>query len=334
VEDIGTLVLGTSVHPDLFALPVRQFVTFSSNAMIDSWVYDGLEEDLPINSGGSVSNVAFSVAARLGCDPIIVVGQDLSFPDGRYYASTTSDGDARVTVTAEGASVVVGASDGYRELEPQGPQSIFLREVPGYYGGTVPTSFALRKAWSWFVDEAKRQAGQRTLLNCTEGGAYIEGMEHVPLAEAAERYAREAVPIEPVVDRVVAQIDRERRRRHMLERVTEMRTALSRCMDQARACRVLAERARRRPEYLSKLKAAEERLTRSLESMPFISTMVQPEMRVAMAAGKQASSVEDSLDASMGVYDAVIRVSLALRGPFERACESVRRPSTFVLRSA
>ncbi len=203
---IGALVLGASVRPELFALPAERFISFAANPMIDTWVYDGLEERVPLRVGGSVSTVALSIATHFGCDPVIVVGQDLSFSAGRYYAATTCDGDARVAITPEGAGLVVEASEAYKKLEPKGPENIFLREVPGYYGGTVPTSMSLLRAWAWFVDEAGRQSGQRTLLNCTEGGAFIEGMEHVPLEQAAERYAREPVQVRATLDRAVREI--------------------------------------------------------------------------------------------------------------------------------
>jgi len=319
-DRLGALVLGTSVRPELFALPARSFITFSANPLIDSWVYDGIEPDVTIRSGGSVSNIAFSLATLWGCDPIIVVGQDLSFSEGRYYARTTCDGDARVAITADGAGVVVEASEGYRKLEPGGPEPIVLRQIPGYYGGSVPTSLALHKAWSWFVDEVATMTGERhILLNCTEGGACIEGMEHVPLRDAARRYARESFSVQTAFDRALAEIDRPGRRNRMLGRIAAMRTELTRCADRARECQVLAARARRHPELLVDLQAAEGQLTRALASMPFVSAMVQPEIRAAMAAGKRATRLGDALNASVGIYDAVVRTAATLRPAFERA---------------
>lgn len=324
-DSLGALVLGTSVRPELFACPARSFFTFSANPLIDSWVYDGIEAGASIRSGGSVSNIAFSLAALWGCDPIIVVGQDLSFSGGRYYARTTCDGDARVAMTVDGAGVVVEASEGYRRLEPGGPELMGLREIPGYYGGSVPTSFALHKAWAWFVDEVGAMKGERTLVNCTEGGAFIEGMDHVPLGDAAARYARESFSVATAFDRAVAEIDRPGRRHRMLRRVEAMRAELTRCADRARECRVLVERARHHPERLTELKAAEGQLTHALESMPFVSAMVQPEIRAAMASGKKATGLGDVLNASARIYDAVARTGTILRPAFERAHDALRR---------
>ena len=42
-----------------------------------------------VKAWGSISTGAFDLARRLGCDPIVFVGQDLSFPNLRYYAHGT-----------------------------------------------------------------------------------------------------------------------------------------------------------------------------------------------------------------------------------------------------
>ena len=52
--------------------------------------------------GGSVATSAFSLSLKWGCDPIVFVGLDLSFPDGKYYVSTSSDGEARARIDGNG----------------------------------------------------------------------------------------------------------------------------------------------------------------------------------------------------------------------------------------
>jgi hypothetical protein len=66
--------------------------------------------------------------------------------------------------------------------------------------------------------------------------------------------------------------------------------------------------------------------------MPFLSTLVQPEVRDAMAAGKKATSVREGLDASIRLYDAVARTAVALQPPIERALEALRQPIVAVPR--
>ena len=318
VERLGALICTTSVHPTVFALPARRFFTIAANPAIDSWVYDGLEEDIVLSSSGSVANDAFSLLSLWGCDPIILVGQDLSFPDGRFYAASSCDGSARMALSKDGTvGVVQEFGDKYKSLGGADAPMI-IRQVPGYYGGTLPTSFAFQKAWMWFVDAARALASQKTLLNCTEGGAYIEGMEHVPLAAAVARYALEEFDIEGILDSVVQQIDPVARRQQTLQRVKVIGGALAECMDKARQCTTLAKAAKTRSGLVAKLDVVEREFGRSLESVNFLSAMIQKDVRHAIAAGKRGTSANNGLDASLAVYAAVIRVAGLLREPLRK----------------
>jgi hypothetical protein len=57
--------------------------------------------------------------------------------------------------------------------------------VPGYYGGEVESTVAFRAFARWFESAALRTGGTPRLINSTEGGAFIEGFEAVPLATIA-----------------------------------------------------------------------------------------------------------------------------------------------------
>jgi hypothetical protein len=322
VEQLGALVLGTSAHPGLFALPARRVFTVAGNAVLDGWAHDGFEEAFVCRSGGSVANHAFSLATLWGCDPIILVGQDLSFPGQKFYASSSCDGDARVEIAADGRSAVVrDASKAFGDLG--GGDQVLMREVPGYYGGTVPTSFAFEKAWEWFVETARGMSGSRTLLNCTEGGARIDGMDHVPLADAASKFATRGVAIDDVLDAAIGSIDRPARRRQMRERLEDMLAAIARAAARASECVELGARGGRR-EAMRALAEKERELARAVDAIDFVSTMVQPEIRAAVAAGKRARTLEAGLAASVLTYRAVQRIASEARAPIERALTALR----------
>jgi hypothetical protein len=44
---------------------------------------------VPIREGATVAHLSFYLAQHLGCDPIILIGQDLGFSDGLYYCPGT-----------------------------------------------------------------------------------------------------------------------------------------------------------------------------------------------------------------------------------------------------
>jgi len=41
----------------------------------------------PITPGATVAHLAYHLARHMGCDPVILIGQDLGFTDGQYYAA-------------------------------------------------------------------------------------------------------------------------------------------------------------------------------------------------------------------------------------------------------
>lgn len=110
-----------------------------------------------IDSGGSVANTSVSIAEYLGCDPIVFIGQDLAFTDNKHHSDST-----------------ISAFDN----EINNRNSL---EVDGYYGGKVFTSTSFLTFLSWFNYRIKKS--NRVFINCTEGGAKIEGTTQLPFTE-------------------------------------------------------------------------------------------------------------------------------------------------------
>lgn len=186
-----TFVNGSTVHPSLYELPARGFVTMSNNVNADDWMFDAVGESPVVPGGGSVATSALSLALRWKCDPIIFIGLDLSFPNGQYYVATSSDGECRAEVK-DGVMNVAGWSKGFRDMKAAGgPQAARERciELPGWHGGTVPSSFMFSMFHRWFESELAKGVSS-TVYNCTEGGCRIEGMTHLPLAEVATGLTR------------------------------------------------------------------------------------------------------------------------------------------------
>lgn len=125
-------------------------------------------KDIPfLSAGGSVATVCCSLAYLLGCNPIIVIGQDLAFTNNKLHADGCGGEDADE-----------------REIRIK---------RPGYYGGEVETShsFDTFKNWfEWFV----KTAGETTCINATEGGVRIEGMLQKSFKEVVEEYSHIQVP--------------------------------------------------------------------------------------------------------------------------------------------
>jgi hypothetical protein len=115
-----------------------------------------------LNTGKSVTNMAFQIAASMGCDPIILVGQDLAFaPDGVSHASGADH-----------------ARDGLKtsELIKQ------KKRVMGNSGQMLESLETWVGMLKRFEFDIERFDG--TCINATEGGALIKGTKVMPLKEA------------------------------------------------------------------------------------------------------------------------------------------------------
>ena len=118
--------------------------------------------DIKASSG----NMAFKIAAAMGCDPIILIGQDLSFTsDGATHASGNLFGEKQAGMFYE--MITVPGNDG----NPVQTNSTFFSFLKGYE-----------------VDVAEYQGA---CVNATEGGALIQGTKIMTFAEAIERYLSE-----------------------------------------------------------------------------------------------------------------------------------------------
>ncbi len=122
------------------------------------WLAKALGQGLPLANGGHVTSAAFTLALVWGCDPIVLVGQDLAFSQGRSYAQGRVGGG-----------------------QPPGDQR---REVPAIGGGTVETSVVMAGYIDWYREAAaflsQRKDGPR-LVNATAQGAWLPGFEHLDL---------------------------------------------------------------------------------------------------------------------------------------------------------
>jgi len=322
---IQAMVCAVTSRRENFDGAAPRVLSFAGNGPIDSWVFEALGEDAALSTGGSVACSQLSFAVHLGCDPIVFVGQDLSFPEGRFYAEESVDGDARVEPAGDGGFFLrkppgsegpgAALADGGKRFT--GDQQ--LLHVPGYHGGTVPTSQAFHTFLVWFETVADSLRGRRTLINATEGGAFIQGMEHRPLAEATESWGPLPEPVGEVLDRRLSAFDAGARRALLAQRVEQMLAALGPCAELARRCRALAHLALDNPRRREELGELESRLTAALRPIRFLSIMAQEDIGAAQEQARRARGLEENLAAARKLFGVVESACGRLQGPLENA---------------
>ena len=301
VSDV-TLVNGATIHPSIYDLPARRFITLSTNGNADEWVFDAVGEAPIAPGGGSVATTALSLALRWKCDPIIFMGLDLSFPGGKYYVATSSDGDARAEIDANGVMKVAGWSPGFRAMKAAGgPAASTERyvELPGWSGGTVPSSFMFSLFHRWF-EGALAKGVDSTVFNCTEGGVWIEGMTHSPLADVLATLARSydvdamLVAVEPSPERS------EQFARYLRDQLRRLRRA-----------RKLANRAIGLIEHGiagDQLATVEAKLGETLRPLGFVSLLALREVERAQDVAHRTANTETFLAASAALMQTLVQI--------------------------
>lgn len=121
-----------------------------------------------LNIGPSCSNMAFKVLEALGCDPIILVGQDCAFKSAQ---KTHADDAPSVTNLNLKEQDLIKVKGNYEEF---------------VYTNSIYDLF--RKA---FVTDVAQYSGK--CINATEGGAYIDGTHIMTLREAIDKYCTREV---------------------------------------------------------------------------------------------------------------------------------------------
>lgn len=81
------LVLSPDSHPELFEAPVRSlFVATPLLHAVARWVATQLGSRSFVMGGATVAQGSIGLAVALGANPVMLIGQDLAFTDGRAYA--------------------------------------------------------------------------------------------------------------------------------------------------------------------------------------------------------------------------------------------------------
>lgn len=141
--------------------------------------FDWLENDKgALVVGTSVANLSFKILMELGCDPIILIGQDLAYAD---------DGDTHVK-----GDIFGSRSEGIHKRP--------LIELEGNDGNPVKSE----KMWEVMklTYEEDIASYQGTCINATEGGARIKGAEVMPFNEAIEKYCGDTFQPQAILDEV------------------------------------------------------------------------------------------------------------------------------------
>ena len=189
----------------------KYLITASLETDAARWFLEMADKELvDFETKGTVAYHAIYSAYYLGCNPIILVGQDLAYSDGDCYCKG-SKFDGLQCVFDEDLKkykVIFKDFEKFKEAYCQSVKDIYSEEkqniivehrlkelnknlcsVEGQNGNMLPTDSVYSLFIEYIQDFAKRHKDERTLINSSIGGAKIEGFSLLPLETAIFEHA-------------------------------------------------------------------------------------------------------------------------------------------------
>lgn len=184
-----TMVAPTVIHPHVLELWEGEVVFFHKFAP-DIPILTEIQNQVPhlgcLTPGGSVLSVAYDLAFQSGSNPILFLGQDLSYPKNQTHSRNS-----------ENAEQILGST-----LETQRDNIVLERDMNGR---TLPTlkSMSVSKQWfSWAFTTWKRQ-DKVEIINCSEAGILTDHCKLMPLSEAIFKYCDKKVNVSWVLKKAL-----------------------------------------------------------------------------------------------------------------------------------
>lgn len=202
-------------------------------------------------TAGSVATEAFAAAVFMGCRSVTIIGQDLAYQPGRYYAVAPLN-----------------------QAIPHGDKE--KRATKGYFGGRVPTLANYLHFIDWYTDSAKHFRNQiktLKLYNATEGGAFIDGFEHRKLRDIAHQDFTQNINLNALLAPHFKQALKSRPRPESVEKVVRAwQSALTELIAETKKIGTLVDQYRdlQNDQNLNAVKRVLQKCGHSISRVPFI----------------------------------------------------------------
>lgn len=146
-----------------------------------------------LKAGATVAHLAFYLAVYMGCEPIMLVGQDLGYTDHVYYTPGVAMHDMWRPDLNRFSTIEM------KEWERIVRSRNILMKVKDLNGHDIYTDEQLFTYLQQFEGDFGALPGR--VIDATEGGVHKANAQVMTLAEAAERYCRRELPAEAVAYR-------------------------------------------------------------------------------------------------------------------------------------
>lgn len=183
-----TLVAEPKVNPNVLAKypgPVR----VTQNKFLDKLLGGLGRPIMPIQAGATVAHLSVYLAQHLGCDPIVLIGQDLGFSDGLYYCPGTAIHD--VWEPELNAFNTLEMMEWQRIVRHRGA----LERTEDIHGRPIFTDEQMVTYLKQF--ERDFAVAKEAIIDASEGGVPKQHTQRMSLEEALRTHATQPTPVIP-----------------------------------------------------------------------------------------------------------------------------------------
>ncbi len=206
-----------------------------ADGFLDELLGSDPKERGTISPGATVAHLAYYLARYLGCDPVMLVGQDLGFTDGQYYGPGAAIHN--VWGSELGPFCTLESLE-WQRIKRMGPRLITAAD---HLGRPVFTDEQMQTYRLHFEREFQAD-GERglTVIDATEGGVAKAHTLAMPLAEALEPF-RGGEPVALAQPARRSDEERSRRIRDAVARLREVRAEVWKIAELSRQSKTIVD---------------------------------------------------------------------------------------------
>ncbi len=173
-EDLW-LIYDPCIPPMICSLFNQRKIMMESKIELAKWITDNSEKKGTLGNISSVAHAAFYLSKHMGCAPIILVGQDLSFEGHRMHCTDSFYNQANQDNIGADQTLDVLEYNKYRGYTPSISPTV---DIFDHKSKTT-------KAMETYKYQLKKEMNvSNSILNATEGGVNIPGAINISLKEA------------------------------------------------------------------------------------------------------------------------------------------------------
>ena len=179
-EDLW-LIYDPCIPPEICSLFNKRKIMMDSKIELAKWITDHSEKKGTLGNISSVAHAAYYLAQHMGCAPIILVGQDLSFEGHRMHCTDSFYNQANQDNIGADRTLGVLEYNKYRGYTQSITPTV---DIFGHKSKTTKAMETYRHQLIKEINETGR------ILNATEGGVSIPGAINISLKEAIIKHCQ------------------------------------------------------------------------------------------------------------------------------------------------